>query len=542
MCNHIKNRKGVTLNNKHAHQKDHKNWSRRGFLSSFGMLSAGSLMLNNLSVSTIFSNPLIPLINSSNCNNILVIIRLKGGNDSLNMVVPSGQYGHYQTARPNIRIAENNLFDLGLGWGLPNYMINPTISSTNLSNLDNMWGNGSMAIMHSVGHLNMSQSHFEGENNWATASGGSVNLDTGWLGRYFNEVLPNYLQDFPNIPPAIHIGVNIDSMFDAGNGNMAYLIKSIESLNQIVSSGTSYNVNNLPDCLYGSELGYVRNVANNTQLFNTAIQSAFEASNNYADYPDIDDCSYRCIGEKLSIIARLIKGNLGTKIFMVDMVGYDTHNLQNWPHQKLLENLAEAVSAFYNDLEFDGHDGRVLTMTMSEFGRKIRENGSLGTDHGNAGSMLMFGPGLTNGGFYGAAPNLAELNLNDPNVTVPFQLDYRDVYYTVLKNWLCVDPQLLTLLLGDSYNEVPGLLSEDTSIDDCPNFQNLDNQTLDGNQTLQSKQKTSSNGLVPHGSDITLKSGYRVKLNNGFKTDPNIRFKVRVEPCDAISDKKVDKN
>jgi len=531
MSNHHK-RKGTSLKNKKAHGTDHNNWSRRSFLASLGVLTSGSLLFNNLTASSLLTNPLLPLINSSSSDNILLIIRLKGGNDSLNMVVPSGQYSLYQSARPTIHIPQNDLYDLGTGWSLPDYMINPTRSDTNLSNLNTMWNNGSMAVLHSVGYPNMSESHFSGERNWSTASGGGIDLTTGWMGRHLNETYPDYLGNIPEVPPAIHIGANADAMFETGLGNISYLIQSVEALNQIVTNGSLYDVQNLPGCLYGSELGFVRAVANSTQAHTTSIKDAYDASTNQVTYPGTVSWEGRYMGEKLKTIARLVKGNLGTKIFMVDMDGYDTHYQQAAAHQDLMEDLAEAISAFYNDLELVGLADKVLTMTISEFGRNINENGSNGTDHGNGGTMLMFGQGLSTGGFHSTPLDLSSVDLGNPDTAVPYQLDYRDVYYTILKNWLCVDASLLQSLMGATYNEVPNLILNCSEQNICPANQALGNQTLSGTQTHQSTQLTSSGGTVSNGADIELKSEGTVKLDNGFTVEQGGELKIRIADCD----------
>ena len=346
-----------------------------------------------------FGSPLVPLMNSSASDKILLIIRLLGGNDSFNTVVPTIQHNIYTSERPSIGLPLNSLYDLGSGWALPNYMINPTLSQTNLSNLNNMWNNGQMAILHGVGYPNSSQSHFDGQKNWSSASGENVELNTGWMGRHLDQVFPDYLNNIPNIPPAIHIGTNNDLMFETGSSNIAYLIQSIEKLNQIISTGELFDTTNLSNCLYGTELGFVRSIANSTQAFTSTIKNAYEFSENSIAYPNTVGWEQRYTGEKLSIIARLIKGDLGTKIFMVDMSGFDTHDQQAVVHQHLMEDLAESISSFYSDLESSGLANKVLTMTTSEFGRNIRENGSGGTDHGNGGAMLMFGSGLQQGGF-----------------------------------------------------------------------------------------------------------------------------------------------
>jgi len=531
MCNHHHKRRGTSLKNKSAHQKDHHNWSRRNFLSTIGALGSGSLLLNNLAVNTMFGSPLVPLMNSAASDKILLIIRLQGGNDSLNTVIPAAQHSIYATERPTLGLPLNNLHDLGSGWALPKYMINPTNSQTNLSNLNNMWSSGQMAILHSVGYPNSSQSHFDGQRNWSSANGGNVDLNTDWMGRHLEQLFPDYLNNVPNIPPAIHIGTNNDLMFKTGSSNIAYLIQSIEKLNQIISSGELYDTTNLSNCLYGNELSFVRSIANSTQAFTSTIKNAYESSQNNVSYPNTVNWEERYMGEKLSIIARLIKGNLGTKIFMVDMNGFDTHYQQAVAHQHLMEDLAEAISSFYSDLEASGLADQVLTMTISEFGRNIRENGSGGTDHGNAGAMMMFGQGLQQGGFLGTPLDLSAVTLNE-DAAIPYQLDYRDIYYTVLKNWLCVDANLLSAVMGGSYNEIPNLIQPCGTVNSCPPNKALGNQTLNGTQTHQSAQLTSSNGTVTNGADVKLKSEGRVRLNSGFKVEQGGKLKVNIENCD----------
>ena len=456
MCNNhnYNNRKGKTLKDPKAHSQDHKLWSRRSFLSTIGTVGASSLFLNNIPVQTLAASPMTALLNSSDNDRVLLILRFRGGNDSLNMVVPSGEYGIYQQKRPNIRIPENELFDLGSGFSLPNYMMD----SPN-SNLEAMWNENKMSIIHGVGYSNMAGSHFDGETNWSSASDGNDAVDYGWMGRYLQNEFPNFLENFPTNPPAIHIGFNNDRMFDTSMGNISYLIRSIDDLQEIISSGALYNSSDVPDCLYGEALGIARSVANGAQVYTTQIKDAHELGNNasFAGYPNDINWANLYLGSHLKVIANLVKGGLGTKVYMVDLDGFDTHWAQPGTHERHMTHFSEAISAFYADLENSGKADDVLTLTISEFGRTFHENSAQGTDHGNGAALMMFGGGLENGGFFGTPPNLADLVNNNANA-LDWNVDYRDIYNSALENWLCVDTDLLTGLMGGTYVTMSGLI------------------------------------------------------------------------------------
>ncbi len=464
MCNHpINQRKGQTLKNPKAHSKDHNLWSRRSFLSTLGTLGASSLLLNKIPLQTFAASPMTALLNSSENDRVLIIIRLRGGNDSLNMVVPSGEYGIYQNKRPTIAIPQNELFDLGEGFSLPNFMVN-----AEKSNLQAMWNEGKMSVVHAVGYPNPSASHFDGERNWSSASDGiGAPLNYGWMGRYLQTEFPNFLENLPQNPPAIHIGFNNDRMFDTDMGNISYLIRSLSDLDQIIESGSLYDSNDVPSCIYGEALGIARSVANGAQTYTTQIKDAYDLgiTSGSFEYPSDVNWAGKYLGSQLHLIANLIKGGLGTKVYMVDMGGFDTHYSQNLTHQCLLSHIAEAVSVFYEDLTASNLDSKVLTLTISEFGRTFHENSSQGTDHGSAAAMLMFGGGLENAGFFGPPPNLAQLESNNAHA-LEWHTDYRDIYNSVLENWLCVDTTLLNGLMGGTFTTVNGLILPCSAIGD----------------------------------------------------------------------------
>ena len=169
------------------------------------------------------------------------------------------------------------------------------------------------------------------------------------------------------------------------------------------------------------------------------------ASSNQATYLQDD------LSEQLAIIARMIKGGLGTKVYMVSLDGFDTHANQVDKQRELHENLASGIKNFYEDLATAGYDDKVLGMTISEFGRRPYENGSNGTDHGSASPTFIFGAGLNGSGFVGAHPDINASAWDNNNNLVP-STDFRDVYASVLTDWFCLDPSVVnTILLNDNY-------------------------------------------------------------------------------------------
>jgi len=388
---------------------DHKTWNRRSFLQALGLVGGGSMMLANTPLSMARPTPLSLAINDSPSENILILVRLQGGNDGFNTIIPVYDYDVYANARPLIRIAPSEFIPLDGSFAMPKPM----------NKLERIWGEGQMKVVHGVGYDDSSQSHFKGSDIYANTN---LREDdrTGFMGRYFSERYPNYYFDPPACPPSIQIG----------------------RLLQIIENETFYNLDGVDEnCTYGDKLRFLREATNTTFHFAEAISAAYNRSTDFGGY--LDDS----LGRQLSIISRLIKGGLGTKVYLVTLGGFDTHNNQVQRHQELLTSFSEAISNFYTDLTAAGWDDKVLSMTMSEFGRRFRENGSLGTDHGTAAPTMFFGTGLNGSGFIGEHPDLNNLTRGG-NVTNT--MDFRKVYATVMKEWLCVDEDLVGRALLDT--------------------------------------------------------------------------------------------
>ncbi|MBK9254768.1 MAG: DUF1501 domain-containing protein [Saprospiraceae bacterium] len=442
MTNHKNNKRVTDLSDLQAHNHDHKLWSRRSFLQTIGMAGGIGLGLGEFGISALTAAPL-NFLSGGNTNRILVLIRLKGGNDGLNMIVPTFDYGTYKTNRPTIAINQNDLIGLGNdgAFAIPKTM----------SGLKSMWDNGAMKIMNSVGYPDHNLSHFTSSDIWNSANENIV-LDgdkSGWLGRYMLSQNPDYLTNLPDVPGAIKISSGSSITYQNPDRiDLAVNFNTPDKLLEVAENGFIYDTVNLPDdCYYGEQVGYLRSILNITYKYAPTIANAYSAASNSVAYSGNE------LSRQLAIVARLIKGNLGTRLYMVTLDGFDTHENQNINHPTLMNNIASAVTDFYADLEADEKANDVLSMTFSEFGRRIKENGG-GTDHGTAAPVMFFGPALVGNAILGKNPDLEDV---DANGNLKFETDFRSIYATLLESWLCIDAASVDNILDDTYERIPEL-------------------------------------------------------------------------------------
>ncbi len=439
---YLKKRLGTTLEHFAEHEREHRNWNRRDFLQMTGLASLGAaLSLGASKVSAFAPTTLLNGLSAAECGDrVLVLIRLKGGNDGLNTLILRGN-DEYYNIRPTIAVPESGLWGLSSDFGMPNEM----------QALQPLWNDGHMQVIHNVGYPDANYSHFRSSDIWASASDANDIVGTGWIGRWLDNEYMAFNSAPPTIPPALEIGVQTNMIFRAMGGSMALSISNPQEFYQLAQTGELYDTSQLGNDPNQQELSFVRRVANSAFRYAETIRSAYNAGINEANYPD------NYLAEQMSIVARLIKGRLGSKIYMVTIDGFDTHAEQLNSHPILLNRIAESVAAFFQDLGGQGQD--VLAMTFSEFGRTIFENGSLGTDHGTGSPMLVFSKGLENNGFHGTPPDLVNV---DPYGDPEFSVDFRTAYATVLQNWLCVHPDIVDNVLGQPFNRIDGLLPPST--------------------------------------------------------------------------------
>ena len=383
---------------------------------------------------------------TTDTDKVLVLVRLNGGNDGLNTVIPIELYGNYFNARQNIAIPQNKILTLN---GVTKTGLHPVMSG-----FQNLYNEGKLAIVQSVGYPSPNFSHFRATDIWMSASDEDQFVNSGWAGRYLTNEFPNYPEGYPNTqmpdPLAIEIG-SLSSL--ALQGPMANLGISITNPNNFYDflDGVEDPV---PDTRWGKELKYIRMIGRQTEKYTSVIKAAAAKVTSQGVYPSNND-----LAAELKIVARLVKGGLKTRVYMVSTGGFDTHASQTnsgdtttGTHASLLLRVSSAIKAFMDDLKGLGIEDRVVGMTFSEFGRRIRSNASLGTDHGAAAPVFVFGKNVKSG-VIGNNPNIpASVGFND---NVVFQYDFRSVYASLLSQWFCVNTTDLQTIMLKNFQQIP---------------------------------------------------------------------------------------
>jgi uncharacterized protein (DUF1501 family) len=357
-----------------------------------------------------------------------VIIQLNGGNDGLNTVLPINQYGQYYNARTNIAIPEKKILKLN---GFDATGLHPSMTA-----MQKLFNEGQLDVVQAVGYPQPNFSHFRATDIWMSGSDSNQYLNTGWLGRFLDNNYPGFPDNYPNEvdtdPLAIQIG-SITSLTCQGPiVNMGMSISDPSAFYNLFDASEQP----VPNTNAGYELSFIRRISKQTNKYATRIKAASDAVKQQVTYPNTS------LANQLKIVARLIKGGLKTKIYLVNYGGFDTHAAQavatdtaTGTHANLLGAVSEAIGAFQNDIKNQEIEDRVIGMTYSEFGRRIKSNASGGTDHGAAAPLFLFGKNVR-GGVFGENPTIpANATVGD---NVPYQHDFRTIYNSILKNWFCV--------------------------------------------------------------------------------------------------------
>ena len=440
MCDHSHSDRSVTrhgscLEHGAAHTSDHARWSRRDFLASMGLAAAGgAVMLGGTPVKAYGNSSLLHALNRLETNRVLVLVRLSGGNDGLNTIVPFRD-DEYRRLRPLLALRSSQTFHLTDDLGMHNA----------LSPLNSHYAEGRMAVVQNVGYPVPNLSHFLSTDIWESASETSTLQRTGWLGRYLDEAFPDFAQDPPRTPVAVQVGGGSPLLFQGSTANMSMTLINAELFERIAATGQFYSMEGIPDTTYGQEMAFMRQTLNDSFLFADAIRQAVENVRINSSYP------VTRLGEYLGIAAQLIKGGLGSRIYMVSIGGFDTHSDQRDRHGPLLDNVGRSIAAFLDDVNDDEVEEEVLVMTYSEFGRRIEQNGSGGTDHGSAAPLFLFGNGIQ-GGVYGHNPDLVNL---DSTGNIAYEFDFRSVYASVLQDWFGLPAADVAGNLHGAYETLP---------------------------------------------------------------------------------------
>jgi uncharacterized protein (DUF1501 family) len=404
---------------------------RRDFLKAGSVLASVPFFSNKIVASVL--NPSLEeatlLSAAANDGRVLIVIQLEGGNDGLNTVIPLDQYTNLAAARSSILIPQNQVLQLGsFQTGL-----HPA-----LSGLKNMYDAQRLCIIQGVGYTNPNLSHFRSADIFTSGSDSTEVIDSGWLGRYLEFAFPGFPANYPNAtmphPLSIQLGAWVSRGL-MGYGTSTGQTVSTYFNGSITQLQSAYTNTALPATNAGAELDFLRKQQLYATQYGQSIVDAWAAGTNSLSYTASPNGSYNLLGNQLRIIARLVKGGLKTRVFWCRANGYDTHSGQLAIHANLMTELNNAISEFQTDITAMGMEDRFLGMTFSEFGRRIRANGSNGTDHGDAAPMFLFGKSVN--------PTIVGANAIIPTnasatATPATQYDYREVYMSVLRNWFCV--------------------------------------------------------------------------------------------------------
>ena len=391
---------------------------------------------------------------------ILVVVQLGGGNDGLNTIVP---YGHaeYFKARPRLAVQKDKILPVTREIGF----------NSSLADLKKLFDAGEMAVIQGVGYPNPNRSHFRSMEIWHTASDSDRFEKYGWIGKYFDNcckgaeptVGVNIGQTLPQALLAkTPTGVSLDnpdayrwvSEQSIGEGKGSEAEKFYKTLNDAEQEGMAADlaggansggsigaVSGIGEkSVMRNPLDYLERTAMDAQLSSQKIREISRKYKSTVNYPNGQ------LSRGLKLIAQMIAGGLPTRVYYASQGGYDTHSQQANAHQNLLNDFNGSISTFIQDLKQQGNFPRVLIMTFSEFGRRVAENASGGTDHGTAAPMVLFGQGFKSR-LIGDHPSLKDLDQGD----LKFKIDFRSVYATVLEEWLKVPSEQI---LGKKFPKI----------------------------------------------------------------------------------------
>jgi uncharacterized protein (DUF1501 family) len=389
--------------------------SRRGFLkTAVGAIAAGAVA-PNLFINSALADRLVA--SPAPGGPVLVLIQLQGGNDGLNTIVPYGSGLYYQD-RPTIAVAQKDVIHIDGQMGF----------HPNLQALKPLYDSGNVAVIQGVGYPGPDRSHFRSTTIWETGDLTGTS-QTGWIGRYLDA---NFVGD-TNPFTAVAMGATVPQTFLT----KTVPVTSIESVNTFqfqVSQQVAPTLLKAYERMYSTDglaglpeyLGLVRQAGANAEQGVQDLQKVATKYSPSVTYPQ------NPLARELQLVAQMISAGLGTRVFHVQLGGFDDHTAEVQRHAALMKDFAESVSAFYADLSAQNKGDNVLTMTFSEFGRRVKENAGRGTDHGTAAPVFIVG-NKVKGGLYGKDPILTNL---DDNGDLKYDVDFRSVYGTVLDTWM----------------------------------------------------------------------------------------------------------
>lgn len=362
--------------------------------------------------------------------NILVVVQLTGGNDGLNTIVPYTQDEYYKQ-RPKLAIPKNDVLKIDNEFGF-----NPA-----LDGFSELLEAGLLGVVQGVGYAQPNRSHFESMDIWHTCQRKAGDRADGWLGRAIDQMAEGVSTE----TTGMHIGNRKQPLAVASRHHRVPSIRTIEQFRlqsqEKDSIAAMRSLAQSDNSAGESLLNFVQTSTTTAIDVSQKLQQVKNSKSTNVIYPESE------LAGKLKTVSQLIASEIGARVYYVEIDGFDTHAFQAPAHTALLRELGDALKAFAEDLHEKGMQEQVLTMCFSEFGRRVAQNASDGTDHGTAAPMFLIGSGIETG-LIGKHPSLSNLDNGD----LKFHTDFRQVYATILENWLNCDS---SLILDKQYESLP---------------------------------------------------------------------------------------
>ena len=422
--------------------------NRRRFIRNVSMATTGSVILSGVPLRALAGNARLQQIAAAGNDNVLIFVQLHGGNDALNTLIPLDQYNLYYNYRANIAIPDHGTRKfINMDTTLP--LVDQVGLHPDMIGFKQLYDQGKATIVQNVGYPDMNMSHFRGRDIVFMGGDAGDYFSSGWMGRFLDHEYPGYPDAYPNPTMPDPIGIELGNVISLAFHREAGIPIGINIHNPEQFYDLINNVGVEPPILFpdshaGEELRYLMEFEKKSNQYAERLKFAYDnGSNSATSYPEAYPLSapesflHNPLSGQLKLIARLLKGGLKTRIFLCRMGGFDTHGEQVesydstlGAHAALLYHLSSAIKAFQDDLALLGLEDKVLTMTFTEFGRRVYSNASYGTDHGSATPIFLFGKGLK-GGIVGTNPDLSDLNQGN----LKYAIDYRNVYTSVVQDW-----------------------------------------------------------------------------------------------------------
>jgi len=345
-------------------------------------------------------------------NKVLVIIQLSGGNDGLNALVPF-ENDIYYNKRKTLSVPKSDIIRLNDHQGM-----NPAMKA-----LQEVYDQGWMGVLNSVGYPNPDRSHFRSMDIWQSASHSEEYLNTGWIGRYLDSSCQGCGKPYNAIEVDDTLSLTMKGMTQKGiavkDPVKLYNATREPFFKEMTDASKSEMLNE-------DNLGYLYKTMIETYSSADYIHATNKTVDTKGEYPN------SAFAKQLKMISKFIQNGLETKVYYVSLSGFDTHVGQKGTQERLLKDWSEGVAAFLRDLKSGGRLDDTMVMTFSEFGRRVEQNASNGTDHGTANNLYLFGGKLKQKGILNEAPDLSDLDEGD----LKYKVDFRSVYATLLNKWL----------------------------------------------------------------------------------------------------------